>query len=49
RKRYKQYYNIDVNDFGHYDYYLDTTKMTKKEVAQAVFAFVSERLDKAKK
>ncbi|MBN2854384.1 hypothetical protein JXK06_02535, partial [Patescibacteria group bacterium] len=49
RKRYKQYYNIDVNDFSHYDYYLDTTKMTNKEVAQAVFAFVSERLDKAKK
>ena len=48
-KRYKKYYNIDVNDFSHYDYYLDTTKMSKKEVMKAVFDFVEGRLDKAKK
>ena len=49
RKRYQQYYNIDVNDLSHYDYYLDTTKMSKKEVIQAVFELVERRLDRVKK
>ena len=48
-KRYKKYYNIDVNDVSHYDYYLDTTNFNQKEVYSQVFEFVKKELDKAKK
>jgi len=46
--RYKKYYNIDVNDKRHYDFYLDTTNLTKEEVYRAVYGFISSHLDNKK-
>jgi len=47
-KRYRQYYNIDVYDKKNYDFCLDTTNLTPKEVFSAVFKVVQERLDNTK-
>jgi len=48
RLRYQKYYGIDVNDKKHYDFYLDTTKLSPKEVFKAVYDWVEKQLDKAK-
>lgn len=48
RLRYKKYYNIDVNDVKHYDFYLDTTNLKPEEVFNTVYEAVKEQLDKAK-
>jgi len=48
-KRYGQYYNIDVNDPKHYDFYLDTSSLNREEVFALVLKFVKERLDNEKK
>lgn len=48
RLRYKKYYNIDVNDVKHYDFYLDTTDLKPEEVFSAVYEAVKKRLDKGK-
>lgn len=42
RKRYRQYYGIDVNDLSHYDFYLDTTNLSPDQVA----SIVSEEIEK---
>lgn len=46
--RYKKYYNIDVNDFSHYDFYLDTTNLSREQVFSQVYEAVKKQLDKAK-
>ena len=48
RLRYQKYYGIDVNDKKHYDFYLDTTKLSPEEVFKAVYDWVGKQLDKAK-
>ena len=44
RKRYQKYYNIDVNDRQHYDFYLDTTDLSLEEVFAKIFQRVEEEL-----
>jgi cytidylate kinase len=46
--RYKKYYDIDVNDLRHFDFYLDTTPLSPEEVFVAVDAWVEQQLDKVK-
>ena len=46
--RYRKYYQIDVYDPKNYDFYLDTTNLDRDQVFQAVYDFVSVRLDKRK-
>ena len=48
RLRYKKYYNIDVNDVKHYDFYLDTTNLEPEEVFNTVYEAVKKQLDKGK-
>jgi cytidylate kinase len=48
-RRYEKYYNIDVNDLSHFDYYLDTTPLTPEQVFQAVYDRVKLELDNKKK
>lgn len=43
--RYQKYYNIDVNNRKHYDFYFDTSEFNQEEVFQAVWDFVQTRLD----
>ena len=45
-KRYQQYYGINVYDPKNYDLCLDSTKMGKYEVLQAVYDFVMHNIDK---
>ncbi len=47
--RYKKYYNIDVNDLRHYDFYLNTTDLTPEQAFQAVYERVKLELDNKKK
>jgi len=44
RRRYQKYYGIDVHDLSHYDFYLDTTKLTPAEVFQIVYDRVIQSL-----
>ncbi|HPY08698.1 MAG: (d)CMP kinase [Patescibacteria group bacterium] len=44
RLRYQKYYQIDVNDLKHYDFYLDTTKFNQDEVFAQVWEAVKEKL-----
>jgi len=46
--RYQKYYNIDVNDINHYDFYLDTTNLSPKQVFEKVYNWVKIRLDNNK-
>jgi cytidylate kinase len=48
RKRYRKYYGIDVFNSKNYDFYLDTTNLSPKQVFGAVYAFVENNLDKGK-
>ncbi|MFA4942217.1 MAG: cytidylate kinase family protein [Patescibacteria group bacterium] len=45
--RYQKYYNIDVNDKKHYDYYLDATDLTPEEAFDRVYDFVKSHIDKS--
>lgn len=40
QKRYKQYYNFDIQDLSHYDFILDTTSLTPQEVIDKTLAFL---------
>jgi len=44
--RYRKYYNTDVNDPGHYDFVLDTTKLTIPEAADKIYEFIKGKLPK---
>lgn len=44
--RYQKYYGINVYNPANYDYYLDTTNITKDEAFEKVYAFIISRLDK---
>lgn len=41
-KRYRKYYGLDIFDRKHYDLVLNTTKMTPKEAARAIFIFLAK-------
>ncbi|MGI6347634.1 MAG: (d)CMP kinase [Patescibacteria group bacterium] len=45
KKRYEQYFNIDVYDKNNYDFYLDTTNFNIQEVFNQVFDFISTKID----
>ncbi|MEI7620458.1 MAG: AAA family ATPase [Candidatus Falkowbacteria bacterium] len=45
--RYQRYYNIDVHDKNHYDYYLDATNLSPEEALEQVYAFVRSHIDKS--
>ncbi len=49
RKRYQKYYNIDVYNKDHYDFYLDTTDMSRNEVFETIYEYVLSSLDNDKK
>jgi len=46
-ERYQKYYNIDVHDKNHYDYYLDTTNLTPEETLEKVYNFIKSHIDKS--
>jgi len=48
RKRYHQYYNIDVNDVNHYDFYLDTSNLTPEQVFLILYKEIKIKLDNKK-
>ncbi|MFA6994826.1 MAG: cytidylate kinase family protein [Patescibacteria group bacterium] len=48
RLRYQKYYNIDVNDKNHYDFYLDTTNLSPEQVFTTVYDQIKTRLDNKK-
>jgi len=43
-KRYKKYYGFNLYDKKNYDFVLDTSFLTKKQVFDAVYAYISKRL-----
>lgn len=44
-KRYKKYFNIDVHNKKHYDIIIDTTNLSEKEVLEAVYEKVKNKLE----
>lgn len=46
KKRYKKYFNINPYLKKHYDFYLDTSDLSLKQVFKAVFSFVQSHIDK---
>jgi len=42
--RYKNYYNLDINDLKHYDFILDTTGLSIKQVFQKVYEYVEKKI-----
>ena len=47
-KRYKKYYNIDVYNKINYDFVLDTTNLSKRQVFSKVYSYIKPRLAKKK-
>lgn len=45
KKRYKKYYQIDVYNKKNYDFVLDTTNLSKKQVFVKLYNFVKSRLN----
>jgi len=43
RKRYKKYYGVDYLNKKKYDYVLDTTKLTTKEVTDKIIKFIKKK------
>ena len=48
KRRYRQYYDIEVYDPKNYDFYLDTTNLTPQQVFSQTLEWVQERLDNTK-
>lgn len=48
-KRYKQYYNIDINDMSNFDFIIDTTHLTPEETFAKLWEKVQEVLALSKK
>ncbi len=44
RRRYQKYYNIDVHDLSHYDFYLDTTHLSPEQVFTKIYERITEEL-----
>lgn len=47
RKRYLEFFGIDVYDLKNYDYVLDTTKMTPAEVFNETYSIIRNKLIKS--
>lgn len=47
--RYKKYYNIDVYDRSHYDYMLNTTNLTKRQVFSKIYNYIKPRINQVDK
>ncbi|MEI7452351.1 MAG: cytidylate kinase family protein [Candidatus Falkowbacteria bacterium] len=45
KKRYQQYYNIDVNDHKNYDLIIDTSELSKKEALKKIYDYIQEHLE----
>lgn len=45
-KRYKKYFNINVHNKEHYDFYLDTSELQIKDVFNKTFNFIKKNLKK---
>jgi len=43
RKRYKKYYDLDFLDKKNYDYYIDTTNLTVKQVTDRIISFIKKK------
>jgi predicted cytidylate kinase len=43
--RYKKYYDINVNDTKHYDFYLDASNLTIEQVFKSVYGWIKTKLD----
>ena len=43
KKRYKEYYNIDINDQNHYDLIIDTSNLTPEEVVNKILEFIKNK------
>ena len=48
-KRYKKYYKINVYDYKNFDYVLDTTALTKKQVLDQVCGYIKKNCQKIDK
>ncbi|MCD4694507.1 cytidylate kinase family protein [bacterium] len=44
-KRYKKYFNIDVHNKKHYNIIVNTTNLSEKEVLEAVYDKIKDKLD----
>ena len=44
--RYKKYYGVNIRDPKNYDFVLDTTKLSRKEVFNQVIHFIRENIKK---
>jgi CMP/dCMP kinase len=49
RKRYQEYYNLDVDTPAHYDLFLDTSHLSIEEVFRKVGLFVRKKQEKQNK
>lgn len=47
--RYRKYYNIDVHDKSHYDYVLDTSKLSAEEVFEQILKEIKKRKENKEK
>ncbi|MDD4332617.1 MAG: AAA family ATPase [Patescibacteria group bacterium] len=46
RKRYKKYFNINVNKKSNYDFVLDTTNLNRAQAFNAVWKYIKPKIDK---
>ena len=44
QKRYKKYYNLDIFDKNHYDFYLDTTEISPEEEFERVWQAIKKKM-----
>lgn len=43
RRRYRQYYDVDVYNPAHYDFSLDTSRLTPEKTAQIVYDYINKK------
>jgi len=48
-KRYKKYYHFDLYDKNNYDFILDTTNLSKKQVFEEIYDYLKTRLKQVDK
>lgn len=45
--RYKKYYNINIHLKKNYNFYLDTTKLTERQVLSQIYSKIKSNIDKS--